>query len=238
LIIPFAFLVYTHCDAVLDLLESTRVGEEGRLGLDVMLNTWAENAATFQGFWPTRISALALCTLLRAGRPSLQTIVVKGDIIITAAFKNTIMTRSKTRVEPPQFTRVLFPVKALKLLLHELQTNGEVASMAAPTAPLDTGSDDGGSDWSDEEKVKDDRYAFLADLIGVGGLPFDEDEVLANNDDEDLQKDPVSQIDLRAHVTSFIRESATRDADGFGALVGELSAEEMIVVRRVLQEES
>jgi hypothetical protein len=98
--------------------------------------------------------------------------------------------------EPPQFTRVPFPVKALKLLLHELQTNGEAASMAVPTAPLDTGSDDGDSDWSDEEKVKDDRYA-LADLIGVGGMPFDEDEVLANNDDEDLQKDPVSQIDLR-----------------------------------------
>jgi hypothetical protein len=99
--------------------------------------------------------------------------------------------------EPPQFTRVPFPVKALKLLLHELQTNGEAASIAAPTAPLDTGSDDGDSDWSDEEKVKDDRYAFLADVIGVGGMPFDEDEVLANNDDEDLQKDPVSQIDLR-----------------------------------------
>jgi hypothetical protein len=99
--------------------------------------------------------------------------------------------------EPPQFTRVPFPVKALKLLLHELQANGEAASIAAPTAPLDTGSDDGDSDWSDEEKVKDDRYSFLADVIGVGGVPFDEDEVLANNDDEDLQKDPVSQIDLR-----------------------------------------
>ncbi|KAI0281277.1 ARM repeat-containing protein [Russula aff. rugulosa BPL654] len=191
LIIPFAFLF---------IITSTRVGEESRLGLDVMLNTWTENAATFQGFWPTRISALAFCTLLRAGRPSLQTIVVKGDIIITASTKNTIMTRSKTRV--------------------------------------DTGSDDGDSDWSDEEKVKDDRYAFLADVIGVGGVSFDEDEVLANNDDEDLQKDPVSQIDLRAHVTSFIRENATRDEDGFGALVGELSAEEMIVVRRVLQEQS
>jgi len=45
--------------------------------------------------------------------------------------------------------------------------------------------------------VKDDRYAFLADIIGAGGIPFDEDEVLANNDDEDLQKDPVLQIDLR-----------------------------------------
>ncbi|KAI0253279.1 ARM repeat-containing protein [Lactifluus subvellereus] len=236
LIIPFAFLVYNHRDAVLDLLESMRVGEEGRSGLDVLLNTWCENAATFQGFWPTRISALALCTLLRAERPSLQAVAVKGDIIITAATKNTIMTRSKTRVEPPQFTRVTFPVKALKLLLHELQTNGEAATLAARTAPLDAESDDSDSDWSDEERVKDDRFSFLADMIGVGGPSFDDDDVIANNDDEDLRNDPVSQIDLRAHVTSFIREGAARDADGFGALVGQLSAEEMIVVRRALQE--
>jgi len=107
--------------------------------------------------------------------------------------------------EPPQFTRVSFPVKALKLLLHELQPNGEAASIAAPTARLDAESDDGNSDWSDEEKVKDDRYAFLADVIGgVGGVPFDEDEVLANNDDEDLQKDPVSQIDLRVSAASHL----------------------------------
>jgi hypothetical protein len=45
--------------------------------------------------------------------------------------------------EPPQFTRVQFPVKALKLLLHELQTNGEAATLAAPTAPINTGDDDG-----------------------------------------------------------------------------------------------
>jgi importin-9 len=88
LIIPFAFLVYNHCDAVLDLLEPLRIGEEGRSGLDVLLNSWCENAATFQGFWPTRISVLALCTLLHAERPSLQTVIVKGDIIITAATKN------------------------------------------------------------------------------------------------------------------------------------------------------
>ena len=85
-----------------------------------------------------------------------------------------------------------FSVEALKLLLREMQTNGEVASIAASTAPLDTASDDGDSDWTDKEKVKDDRYAFLADMMGVGGgLPFDEDDVLANNDDEDLRKDHV-----------------------------------------------
>ena len=91
LVIPFAFLVYSHRDAALDLLEATRLGDEGegdRLGLEVLLNTWCENASTFQGFWPTRVSALALCTLLASERPSLQAVVVKGDIIITATTKN------------------------------------------------------------------------------------------------------------------------------------------------------
>jgi hypothetical protein len=46
--------------------------------------------------------------------------------------------------EPPEFTRVQFPVKALKLLLHELQSNGEVATLAGPTAaPINAESDDG-----------------------------------------------------------------------------------------------
>ncbi|KAI9459661.1 ARM repeat-containing protein [Lactarius psammicola] len=240
LVVPFAFLVYSHRDPALDLLESTRIGEgeDSRSGLDVLLNTWCENATTFQGFWPTRVSALALCTLLASERPSLQTVVVKGDIIITAATKNTIMTRSKTKIEPPQFTRVAFPVKALKLLLHELQPSGEAASLAAPRAPLDAQSDDGDSDWDDEERVKEDRFSFLADVMGVGGPSFDDDgDLLASNDDEDLQKDPISLIDLRAHITSFIRESAARDADGFGALAGQLGAEEMIVVQRALQQE-
>lgn len=38
-------------------------------------------------------------------------------------------------------------------------------------------------------------------MIGVGGPSFDEeDDLLASNDDEDLQKDPISQIDLRVRV--------------------------------------
>jgi hypothetical protein len=94
-------------------------------------------------------------------------------------------------------------------------------------------------------------------MMGVGGPSFDEDDELlaCSNDDEDLQKDPISLIDLRvrffvlfrrgvpllmtalqAHITSFLKESAARDADGFGALAGQLSAEEMIVVQRALQQ--
>jgi hypothetical protein len=68
------------------------------------------------------------------------------------------------------------------------------------------------SDWSDEEKVRDDRFSYLADAMGPGGLVFDDDDVLLSNDDEDLQKDPVSQIDLRVSAleAAVIRISLIR----------------------------
>jgi hypothetical protein len=47
-----------------------------------------------------------------------------------------------------------------------------------------------------------------------------------------------ADLSLQAHVTSFIGESAAHDADGFGVLVGQLNAEEMIVVQRILQGQS
>lgn len=40
---------------------------------------------------------------------------------------------------------------------------------------------------------------------GVGGPSFDEeDDLLASNDDEDLQKDPISLIDLRVRLLFFV----------------------------------
>lgn len=86
LIIPFAFLIHNQRDTVLTLLEGTNVA--GRSGLDILIQTWCENAETFQGFWPTRISALALSSLFASERPSLQQLIVKGDIIVKPETKN------------------------------------------------------------------------------------------------------------------------------------------------------
>lgn len=86
LVIPFAFLIYHQADTVISLLESTEV--QGRTALDILIQTWCENAETFQGFWPTRISTLALSQLYSSGRPSLQNLVVKGDIIVKPETKN------------------------------------------------------------------------------------------------------------------------------------------------------
>ena len=39
--------------------------------------------------------------------------------------------------------------------------------------------------------------AFLSDMIGPKGVTLDNDDVLDTFDDEDLQKDPVYQMDMQ-----------------------------------------
>ncbi|KZP10073.1 ARM repeat-containing protein, partial [Athelia psychrophila] len=176
LVIPFAFLINNQRDTVLDLLESTNIQE--RSSLDIFINTWCENAETFQGFWPTRISTLALSQLYLDQRQSLQNLMVKGDIIVKPETRDVIMTRSRTKTTPHEFTSVPFPVKALKLLVHDLRTNGESATMNGQTFDVD--SDDGDEEWAEEENatlgLKEEEFAFLSDMLGPKGMAFDNDD--------------------------------------------------------------
>ncbi|OBZ68625.1 Importin-9 [Grifola frondosa] len=239
LVIPFAFLIHNQRDTVLSLLESINV--QGRSGLDILIQTWCENAETFQGFWAIRISTLALCSLYASGRSSLQTLMVKGDIIVRPETKNVIMTRSKTKKMPTEFTSIPFPVKALKLLLHDLQSGGEAASMGFSSLDVaDVDSDDGDEEWTEEEKLhqgfKEDEFAFLSEMLGPRGMAFDNDDALDENDDEDLRNDPISQMDMRAHLLSFLRECAARNTSNFSTVVDQLTPEEIIVVRKAVSE--
>ncbi|KAF9011181.1 armadillo-type protein [Cyathus striatus] len=237
LVIPFAFLINNQRDVVLSLLESMNI--QGRSGLDILIQTWCENASTFQGFWPSRVSTLALCQLFAAGRPSLQNLMVKGDIIIKPETKDVIMTRSRTKKTPHEFTSIPFPVKALKIILQDLQSGGESAALSAKHGHFeDVDSDEDDEEWTEEEKLhqgfKEDELAFLSDMIGPKGMAFDNDELLDDNDDEDLKSDPVSQMDMQAHLISFIRERATNEGANFQAVLDQLSIEETMVIQRIL----
>ncbi|KIM47710.1 hypothetical protein M413DRAFT_62252 [Hebeloma cylindrosporum] len=232
LVIPFAFLINNQRDTLLSLLESIDVN--GRTALDILMHTWCENAETFQGFWPSRISTLALMQLFLSERPSLRNLTVKGDIIIKQESKNIIMTRSRTKTTPHEFTRIPFPVKALKIILHDVHSGGESATFSA-RGVADVDSDDGDEDWAEEEQgIKNDEFAFLSDMLGPKGMAFDNDEILDDNDDEDLKNDPVSQMDMQSHLLSFLRECAAHNLNNFAATVDELSPEEILVVRQIV----
>ncbi|KAL1749221.1 armadillo-type protein [Schizophyllum fasciatum] len=240
LVIPFAFLITNQRDTVLQLLEGINAG--GRSGLDILLQTWCENAETFQGFWPGRVSTLGLCELLRAARPSLQQVTVKGDIILRPETKNVIMTRSRTKKIPTEFTTVPFPVKALKIIVRDLLTGGESAAMGT-IDDSSVNSDDGDEDWEEEggeigkvnsQGFTKDEFAFLSEMIGPRGVKFDNDDVLDDDDDEDLKNDAISQMDMQSHLVSFLRECASHNTSNFSQLVSQLTPEEQAVVRRAV----
>ncbi|KAI6163683.1 armadillo-type protein [Pisolithus thermaeus] len=234
LVIPFAFLVYNQADSVISLLESTQV--QDRSALDIVIHTWCENAETFQGFWPTRISTLALSRLYASARPSLQNLTVKGDIIVKPETKNVIMTRSKTRTTPHEFTSIPFPVKVLKLLVRELRSDGESATI--PGGGFEVDSDDGDDQWTEEEQqhqgFKEDEFAFLSEMLGPRGANFDNDDILYESDDEDLKNDSVSRINMKEHLIGFFKECATVNTNNFAANVDQLSTEEILVIRQVV----
>ncbi|KAF5352862.1 hypothetical protein D9756_006082 [Leucocoprinus leucothites] len=233
---PFAFLINNQRDTILDLLESTNI--EGRSGLDILIQTWCENAETFQGFWSSRISTLGLTKLLTSERPSLQNLTVKGELIVKPETKNVIMTRSKTKQTPHEFTSIPFPVKALKIIIHDLQSGGDSATITAQGNTFEVDSDDGDEDWTEEEKAnqgfKEDDLAFLSDMIGPRGVAFDNDELLDDNDDEDLKNDPVSQMDMQAHLVEFLRTCSSQNTVNFNHIADQLSAEELLVLRSAL----
>ncbi|VDB86276.1 unnamed protein product [Peniophora sp. CBMAI 1063] len=263
LLVPFAFLIHAQRDALLDMLEGIHVGEDGKSGMQVFLECWVENAGTFQGFWAQRVSALALCDVLAAGRPSVGNVIVKGDIILKEETKNdpvppppaavtgavndeVIMTRSRTKAAPVEFTRVPFPVKALKLLVHELQAGGEAAAAGLNAADLP--DDDEGSDWEDdgasgaggENPLRPDELAFLSDILGPKGAKFEDEDgdvFGLEVEDEELRNDPIAQVDIQAHVVGFFKQCADRDANGFGGLVQQLTEEEKAVVQRAVAQQ-
>ncbi|KAF9260865.1 ARM repeat-containing protein [Marasmius fiardii PR-910] len=236
LVIPFAFLINNQRDTVLALLEKMNV--QGRTGLDLLIQTWCENAETFQGFWQSRSSTMALTQLFVSERPSLQTLMVKGDIIMTPETKNVIMTRSRTKTMPTEFTSIPFPVKAIKILLHEVQSGGESATMGASQDDIpDVDSDDGDEDWADtgdSTTRRDTELEFLSELIGPKGMAFDNDDILDVSDDEDLKDDPISQMDMQEHLLSFLRECAVRNTNQFSNIVDRLTAEEALVIRKAV----
>lgn len=236
LIVPFAFLIYSQRENVLNLLESSTVGS--RSGLEVLLYAWCENAEMLQGNWPSRISILALCQMFLSDRPSLRQIHVKGDLIVKPETQNVIITRSRAKQTPHEFKSVPFPTKALQLIVRELQSMGaEVEPMGAKDVPDATEDDsDDADEWADEEKLylgmKKDELAFLA------GVDMDDGEADGRGglDDEDLRQDPISRIDMRAHLLQFLKECAAHNVNNFSQTAEELGAEEMLIVHKAVTE--
>ncbi|KZT52890.1 ARM repeat-containing protein [Calocera cornea HHB12733] len=239
LVIPFAYIMQSHRDFVLDLLEKTPVHmPDGSVksGVEVLLRSWTDTSEAFQGHWANRISDLGLCQLFLSGRSSVLSVPCQGSLIIKPEQENIIITRSKSKQMPIEYTSIPFPVKAMKIILGDITTDAEPASagvkLGIPTG-TDDDDDEDADDWADEEtvyqeRVKDDEFAFLSENWD------DEDDFPDDVDDEDLKEDPVSKMDMQAYLFAFLRDCAQKNTNNFARIVDELNVEEQMTLQRAL----
>ncbi|TIA84907.1 hypothetical protein E3P99_04112 [Wallemia hederae] len=235
LVIPFAYLIHTRREVIVEYLVNTAVFDvntnTNTNGLELLLRMWSENAETFRGFWAIRISTLALVDLYTSQDPRLDSVMVKGDQIIDEANRNTIMTRSKTRSAPISFTSIPFPLKAIKLILGEIQNAGTSASKS--NALKDVDEDDEDDDWEDDDPLAgaDDEIHYLSDLLAPGGGDLLDDD---DADAEDIRNDPDCQIDIGAYLSEFLRSAYTANTFNTHERCAHLSAQEQAIFQHAM----
>ncbi|KAF2094601.1 ARM repeat-containing protein [Rhizodiscina lignyota] len=226
LILVFARLSLHNAGEVVEFLSQVQVDAEN--GLQVVMSKWLENSVNFAGYDEIRQNVIALSKLYDLHDPRLAQVMVKGDLIINPSLTGRIMTRSRAREHPDQYTTVPAPIKVIKVLVEELlsasgsarrignNSAGSAGGVEDGTGSVDEGSDEG--DWEDEPNP-------IVDL----GLGMSKAELMAFAEDmPQRQRDDETQ----AYLIQFFREQAAKP--GFEDVFQSLSAAEQEKIRSLL----
>ena len=176
---------------------------------------------------------------------------------------------------PHEFTSVSFPVKALKIIIHDLQSGGDAATISAQGNTVeDVDSDDGVSyspfmrcstrlifgnarmkigrkkkSWTRDSKKTNllsflkclDRRAWLSTMMNFWMIMMMRilRTILFRRWTCRLvitfsKTTSCLKVYLKAHLVSFLRDYATHNTTNFYALIDQLTAQEMLVVRQAV----
>lgn len=206
LTLVFARLSLVSAHEVVDFLAQLQVGQE--TGLQVVLAKWLENSVTFAGYDEIRQNVIALSKLYDLKDPRVAQITVKGDLIVPQSDR--IMTRSRARNNPDQYTLIPANLKILKVLVSELlSASGATGNIDAAAAAeiAEEGSDDG--DWEDEPSS-------ILDL----GTGMAKEQLMAFGQDGSTSGIRLRDDETQAYLIQWFRDAATKQgfAEEFGAL--------------------
>ncbi|KAF1964897.1 ARM repeat-containing protein [Bimuria novae-zelandiae CBS 107.79] len=208
LTLVFARLSLNHASEVVEFLANQNI--DGQNGLQVVLAKWLENSINFAGYDEIRQNVIALSKLYDLKDPRLQAIHVKGELIPNTDGR--IMTRSRAREKPDQWTIVPATLKILKVLIVELQSaSGTGLDPAAAADLAEEGSNDD-DDWEDEPNP------FLD--LGAG---FTKEQLMAYAADDAPGMGRQKDDETQAFLVDFFKRAATTQgfAEEFAALTEE-----------------
>ncbi|KAI9893176.1 MAG: hypothetical protein M1814_000724 [Vezdaea aestivalis] len=221
LVSVFARLSMSNAKEVVDFLAQIQMGNES--GLQVVMSKWLINSVHFAGYEMIKQNSIAISKIFLLEDPRLAQIMVQGDLIVPTSDR--IMTRSRTRTMPDQFTIVPVPVKIIKILVGDLASASGMSSRSiaygTDLADEDDGDDDDGDSWEDvpagidlsTTAAKQDLMSFAE---GTGG------SFLREQDPETGQ-----------YLTAFFSEIAAKNTGGFSDVFNALTPEEQAQLRIV-----
>jgi hypothetical protein len=248
LILVFARLSLQEQTAkeVVDFLASIEVS--GTRGLEVVMSKWLENSVNFAGYDEIRQNVLALSKLYNLDDSRLAQIPVKGDLIVDTANSSRIITRSRARAQPDQYTSVSAPLKILKVLIAELQMSsgtGNTAQDAEPTEELEDGAEDD-DEWEDDPDTLDltskgttegKPHSAMA-LVNANIIARASNMMMANSFAAlmnliDMENERETDSETQQYLVQFFRAAASKD--GFQQVFSALTGEEQGKLQSAIQ---
>ncbi|KAI1321026.1 hypothetical protein EDD11_008607 [Mortierella claussenii] len=230
LVMVFAQLCLNQHEVVINFLSGLNVN--GRNGLQIVMAAWLDNHADFTGLYNQKVSAVALTKIFMSADPRVAAIQVNGDLIVSKSSR--IVTRSRAKSTPDQYTVTTVPVKIIRLLSTDLTNKIEEEEDQAAESDYD--DDDGEDDWEDEDDGRNnkDKFSFLSDILDSHGLDMEgeeeEDEI-----DPDVLADPVYQLNMKNYLIDFFRQCVQQNSPAFVQSVGELSDVEKRTLSTLLE---
>ncbi|KAG0347825.1 hypothetical protein BG004_006848 [Podila humilis] len=218
LVMVFAQLCVNQHTVVIDFLSGITIN--GRNGLDIVLAAWLANHADFQGLYNQKVSTVALTKVFMSADPRVSSVQVNGDLIVSKSSR--IVTRSRAKSTPDQYTITTVPVKIIRLLATDLTNKVEEEEDQAAESDYD--DEEGEDDWEDEDDGQKEKFSMLSDMLDSHGLDFDgEDEEDDTVVDPDVLADPVYQMNMKEYLIEFFRECAKQNSPAFAQGASELN---------------
>ncbi|KAI1209828.1 ARM repeat-containing protein [Annulohypoxylon truncatum] len=216
LILVFARLSLVGASDVVEFLSTIQIN--GDSGLRVVLSKWLENSVNFAGYDEIRQNVIALSKLYSLNDARVTQTLVRGDLIMPTSDR--IMTRSRSKQTPDQYTIVAAPLKILKVLIEELLSASGVggAANAAAAAAAEFADDNDDDGWEDDPDTIDLNLGSVKnDLMG-----FLEASNMRSRDDE-----------TQAYLTEFFLRAAHENIAGFQDWYNQLSENEKAKLQEI-----
>ncbi|KAG0243915.1 armadillo-type protein [Mortierella sp. GBAus27b] len=228
LVMVFAQLCLNQHEVVINFLSGLNVN--GRNGLTIVMGAWLANHADFTGVYNQKVSTVALTKIFTSGDARIAAVQVQGDLIVPQSSR--IVTRSRARSAPDQFTITTVPVKIVRLLATDL-TN-KIEEEEDQVVDVDYDDDDGDDDWEDDEDSRSkEQFSYLSDVLDSRGFDMDGEE--EEEADPDILADPIYQLNMKTYLVDFFRQCVQQNSPAFTQGASELSDVEKKTLSSLLE---